>query len=188
MTTTTTMTTTTAMTSLRTRSAAASATTRRRSRWRWRFEAPAEASLWPLARENFGGGVEAATAGRAGPPSWWAPGPRRWPRCRRCRRLQSLEMKYFKNEDLKHFQPSKGHGKGLVVSTYSVLPKDASVLFLLSPNINFFNFFFFFPYFCLFYLDVRLADKILPMLGFEPRISGFRSDRSTHWATTTTCF
>ena len=38
-------------------------------------------------------------------------------------------------------------------------------------------------YFRLFAL--HLVDKILAMVGFEPRISGVRSDRSTNWATNT---
>ena len=38
-----------------------------------------------------------------------------------------------------------------------------------------------FLYFCLIYI-IQLTDKVLPMLGFELRISGVRSDRS---ATTT---
>ena len=42
-----------------------------------------------------------------------------------------------------------------------------------------------FPYFHLFYLNVQLVNKILLMLGFEPQISGFGSDHSTNWATTT---
>ena len=37
-----------------------------------------------------------------------------------------------------------------------------------------------FLYFRLFFLNVQVVDKILPMLGFEPRISGVRSDRSTN--------
>ena len=37
-----------------------------------------------------------------------------------------------------------------------------------------------FLYFQLFYLNVQLVDKILPMLGFEPLISGVGSDRSTN--------
>ena len=37
-----------------------------------------------------------------------------------------------------------------------------------------------FLYFCLFYLNVQLIDKILPMLGFEPRITGIGSDRTTN--------
>ena len=36
-----------------------------------------------------------------------------------------------------------------------------------------------------FYLNVQLVDKILPILGFEPRISGVVSHCSTNWATTT---
>ena len=44
-----------------------------------------------------------------------------------------------------------------------------------------------FLYFRLFYLNVQLVDKILPMLRFEPRISVFGRDRSTNWATTTAC-
>ena len=39
--------------------------------------------------------------------------------------------------------------------------------------------------FCLFYFNAQLVDKILLMLGFDPRVSGVRSDRSTNWATTT---
>ena len=39
--------------------------------------------------------------------------------------------------------------------------------------------------FRLFYLNVQLVDKILPVLGFEPRIFGVGRDRSTHWAITT---
>ena len=31
---------------------------------------------------------------------------------------------------------------------------------------------------------IQLVDKILPMLGFEPQISGVGSDRSINWATT----
>ena len=42
-----------------------------------------------------------------------------------------------------------------------------------------------FLYFCLFYVNVQLINKILRMLGFEPQISGVRSDRSNNWATTT---
>ena len=38
---------------------------------------------------------------------------------------------------------------------------------------------------CLFYLNVQLIDKILLMVGFEPGISGVRSNRFTNWATTT---
>ena len=34
-----------------------------------------------------------------------------------------------------------------------------------------------FLYFCLIYI-IQLTDKVLPMLGFELRISGVRSDRS----------
>ena len=37
-----------------------------------------------------------------------------------------------------------------------------------------------FLYFCLFYFNVQLVDKSLPMLGFEPRISAVGSDRSTN--------
>ena len=40
-------------------------------------------------------------------------------------------------------------------------------------------------YFWLFYLNVQLVDKSLPMAEFEPRISGVGRDRSTSWATTT---
>ena len=32
---------------------------------------------------------------------------------------------------------------------------------------------------------LQLVDKILPVSGFKPRISGVGSDRSTNWATTT---
>ena len=32
----------------------------------------------------------------------------------------------------------------------------------------------------LFYVNVQLVDKILPMLGFEPLISGIKSDSSTN--------
>ena len=40
-------------------------------------------------------------------------------------------------------------------------------------------------YFLIFVLSiVRLVDKILPMSGFEPQISGVRSNHSTNWATT----
>ena len=42
-----------------------------------------------------------------------------------------------------------------------------------------------FLYFRLFFLNAQLVDKILPMLGFKPRISGVGSDRSTYWANTT---
>ena len=42
-----------------------------------------------------------------------------------------------------------------------------------------------FLYFCLFFLNVQLVDKILMMLGFEPLISGVGKDHSTNWATTT---
>ena len=38
----------------------------------------------------------------------------------------------------------------------------------------------------LFYLKVQQVDEILPILGFEPRIFGVGSDRSSNWATTTT--
>ena len=31
----------------------------------------------------------------------------------------------------------------------------------------------------------QMFDKILPMTGFEPQISGVEGDHSTHWATTT---
>ena len=41
-----------------------------------------------------------------------------------------------------------------------------------------------FLYFHLFYI-VQLTDKFLPMLEFELRISGVRSDRSANCATTT---
>ena len=34
-------------------------------------------------------------------------------------------------------------------------------------------------------LTVNVQYKILPMTGFEPRISGIESDRSINWATTT---
>ena len=40
-------------------------------------------------------------------------------------------------------------------------------------------------YFCLFHI-MQMTDKALPMLGFEPRISGVGSDRSANFATTTT--
>ena len=43
----------------------------------------------------------------------------------------------------------------------------------------------FFFIFVFFYCNVQLVDKILPMLGFEPQISGVGSDCSTNWATTT---
>ena len=43
-----------------------------------------------------------------------------------------------------------------------------------------------FLYFRLLYLNVQLVVKMLPILGFEPHISGARSDRSTNWVTTTT--
>ena len=39
-----------------------------------------------------------------------------------------------------------------------------------------------FPYFRHFYLNVQFVDKILPFLGFEPRISGVEINRSTNWA------
>ena len=42
-----------------------------------------------------------------------------------------------------------------------------------------------FLYFHLFFLNVQLVDKIVLTLGFEPRISDVRSDRSTNWAITT---
>ena len=35
------------------------------------------------------------------------------------------------------------------------------------------------------FLNIQLTDKFFPLLGFEPRISGVRSDRSTNCATTT---
>ena len=41
-----------------------------------------------------------------------------------------------------------------------------------------------FLYFRLFYLNVQLLDKSLPMLGFEPCISSVGSDCSTNCATT----
>ena len=41
-----------------------------------------------------------------------------------------------------------------------------------------------FLYFRLFYI-IQLTDKFLPMLGFELRISGVRSNRSANCATTT---
>ena len=41
-----------------------------------------------------------------------------------------------------------------------------------------------FPHFHLFYLNVQLVDKILPMLGFELQISGVGSDHSINWAAT----
>ena len=37
-----------------------------------------------------------------------------------------------------------------------------------------------FLYFRLLYFQVHLVDKTLPMLGFEPRISGVRTHRSTY--------
>ena len=36
-----------------------------------------------------------------------------------------------------------------------------------------------FLYFRFFYSNVQWVYKSLPMLGFKPQISGFRSDRST---------
>ena len=43
-----------------------------------------------------------------------------------------------------------------------------------------------FLYCCLFCIFiVQLVDKILPMTGFKPRISGIGSDYSTNWATST---
>ena len=42
-----------------------------------------------------------------------------------------------------------------------------------------------FLYSCLFLLNVEFVDKILPMMGFKPWISGVGSDWSTNWATTT---
>ena len=42
-----------------------------------------------------------------------------------------------------------------------------------------------FLYFRLFDFDVHLVDNILPMLGFEPQISGVGSNHSTNKATTT---
>ena len=41
-----------------------------------------------------------------------------------------------------------------------------------------------FSSFRLFYFNVELVDKSLPVLGFKPWISGVRSDRFTNWATT----
>ena len=38
------------------------------------------------------------------------------------------------------------------------------------------------PLFFVFYI-LQLVYKILPMSGFEPRISGVGCDRSTNWAT-----
>ena len=35
-------------------------------------------------------------------------------------------------------------------------------------------------YFCLFFLNAQLADKILPMSVFDPQIFGVRSDHSTN--------
>ena len=40
------------------------------------------------------------------------------------------------------------------------------------------------PYFRLFYI-IQLADKFLPMLGFELQISGVGSNRSANCATAT---
>ena len=37
-----------------------------------------------------------------------------------------------------------------------------------------------FLYFRLFYINVQLVDKVLPMLGFELRISGVGSNSSTN--------
>ena len=42
-----------------------------------------------------------------------------------------------------------------------------------------------FLYFCLFYF-IQLTDKFLPMLGFEPHISGVGGDCSPNCATTAT--
>ena len=48
-----------------------------------------------------------------------------------------------------------------------------------------------FIYFCLFntvdikQVNKQMFNKILPIIGVEPRISGIESDRSTNWATTT---
>ena len=44
-----------------------------------------------------------------------------------------------------------------------------------------------FIYFCLFNTvdNKQMFNKILPMMGVEPRTSGIISDRSTNWATTT---
>ena len=39
-----------------------------------------------------------------------------------------------------------------------------------------------FLYFRLFYI-IQLTDKVLPMLGFEPRFTGVRRDRSANCAT-----
>ena len=44
---------------------------------------------------------------------------------------------------------------------------------------------FFFIFVCSIQLTVNVRHKFLPMTGFEPRTSGFGSDRSTNWATTT---
>ena len=42
------------------------------------------------------------------------------------------------------------------------------------------------PFFFIFVFSIiQFVDKILPMSGFEPRISGVGSNRSTNWATTT---
>ena len=45
----------------------------------------------------------------------------------------------------------------------------------------------FFIYFCLFNTvdNKQMFNKILPMTGVKPRISGIGIDRSTNWATTT---
>ena len=40
-------------------------------------------------------------------------------------------------------------------------------------------------FFIFVFSNLRLADKTLPMSGFELRISGVGSNRSTNWATTT---
>ena len=45
--------------------------------------------------------------------------------------------------------------------------------------------FFFIVVFSIIQLVDNVVDEILPMRGFEPRISGVRSDHSTNWATTT---
>ena len=52
------------------------------------------------------------------------------------------------------------------------------------PNIYFLNGPFLFAYFCLFNSYFN-SKHVLPMTGFEPRISGIRSDRSANWATNT---
>ena len=71
------------------------------------------------------------------------------------------------------------------------LTRDMSLHQWLNQDIQQYSFFIwailglFFLYYRLLYFNVQLVDKILPMLGFEQRISGVGSDRSTNWATTT---